>query len=291
MEGFMCRLFLTGFLTLFIVTFSFASYSEDSLEWDAEYYVNNSSLQFQWAHEKIAKLNLKGNERIIEIGCGNGKFAEALAYHLPDGGVLGVDPSTTMLDIANKRLEASNAKNLSFVAGVGQLLGYEEQFDLAVSFSVLHWISDNFSVLESIEKALVPGGRTFLFFAPEYGKDRFDHAIDYVAEKGEWKGYFKNFTSGFHLVTPTQFVNYIEKAGLLLTRIEVVTVDDVFDSKELFMQWITAWLQHLRFLPKEKHEQFMLEIIDRYLEKHPVDEKGKIHFYDYWMEVEAQKPL
>ena len=43
-------------------------------KWNPEDYHHNSSVQLSWARELITKLDLKGNERILDIGCGDGKI-------------------------------------------------------------------------------------------------------------------------------------------------------------------------------------------------------------------------
>ena len=53
--------------------------------WDAEDYARNSSAQLEWATELMAKLALKGDEAILDIGCGDGKITAELARHLPRG--------------------------------------------------------------------------------------------------------------------------------------------------------------------------------------------------------------
>ena len=47
--------------------------------WDAEDYARNSSAQLEWATELMTKVALKGDEAILDIGCGDGKITAELA--------------------------------------------------------------------------------------------------------------------------------------------------------------------------------------------------------------------
>ena len=48
-------------------------------EWNATEYNRNSSLQAAMAHERLADLALEGNERILDVGCGDGKITAGIA--------------------------------------------------------------------------------------------------------------------------------------------------------------------------------------------------------------------
>ena len=56
-----------------------------SYSWDAKDYAENSQNQYQWAKELIAKFKLKGNEALLDIGCGDGKSTAELAKRLLNG--------------------------------------------------------------------------------------------------------------------------------------------------------------------------------------------------------------
>lgn len=257
--------------------------------WDGEQYLENSDLQYQWATSYIKKLQLQGTEKILDIGCGDGRVTSIIAQAVPQGSVIGIDISESMLQTAQKLLEKIRLNNLAFAKQGAANLNFEAEFDLIVSFSCLHWVPDHFAALQGIERSLKPGGKSFLYFAPDHGRDRFDHAIHTVVDSPKWAPFFTNFSDPFSLVTPSKFATYAEEVHLLLKRMEIITVDEEFQNKAAFIAWMSAWMPHLKLLPKELHEEFSEEIIESYLKKHPVDAEGKIHFIDYWMEVELLK--
>ena len=66
----------------------------------AEMYFHYSETQRQWAWELLGKHRFKGNEKILDFGCGDGKITAELSHLVVDGNVLGVDLSSEMLRLA-----------------------------------------------------------------------------------------------------------------------------------------------------------------------------------------------
>ena len=66
-------------------------------EWNASEYDRLSALQATMAEEALSVLKLQGNERILDVGCGNGKTTAEIAARVPQGSVTGVDASAEMI--------------------------------------------------------------------------------------------------------------------------------------------------------------------------------------------------
>ena len=69
-------------------------------EFDGKKYQKASAHQKEWGMKLIAGLKLKGHEHILDLGCGDGILTAQLAELLPEGGVLGMDASQGMIDVA-----------------------------------------------------------------------------------------------------------------------------------------------------------------------------------------------
>jgi len=133
--------------------------------WNAQDYAKNSQNQFQWAQELIPKLKLRGNETLLDIGCGDGKITAELARRLPEGRVVGVDSSKEMIQLARRNFPAEPHLNLSFQVMDARRLTFNGEFDIAFSNAALHWIVDQLNVLNSVKRSLKPHGR-LLFNQP-----------------------------------------------------------------------------------------------------------------------------
>ena len=114
---------------------------KDQFHWDAEEYAKNSAAQLGWAQELIAKLALKGDEFILDIGCGDGKVSAELARRVPRGGVTGIDSSLDMIQKARSAFPAT--ANLSFALKDAREFGFESRFDVVFSNATLHWVKDH----------------------------------------------------------------------------------------------------------------------------------------------------
>jgi len=71
--------------------------------WNPSDYERNSSAQERAADAVIARLNLRGDEHILDIGSGDGKVTAKMAPLVPQGRVTGIDSSPEMIDFARKR--------------------------------------------------------------------------------------------------------------------------------------------------------------------------------------------
>ena len=128
-------------------------------EWNAIEYAKRSGLQAAMAKEVLALLDLEGSERILDVGCGNGRTTAEIAARVPRGMVVGVDPSHDMIDFASSHFGPAIVPNLRFEVNDARHLPFHEEFDLVVSFNALHWVPQQEEALRSIHAALNPSAR------------------------------------------------------------------------------------------------------------------------------------
>jgi arsenite methyltransferase len=102
-------------------------------------------------------------DRILDIGCGPGFYVAELAQEVgPEGSVVGVDGSASMLALATGRNR--DAGNVEFVEGDATRLPVADRgFDAALSVQVLEYVADIPAALAEIRRALRPGGRVAIW--------------------------------------------------------------------------------------------------------------------------------
>lgn len=111
------------------------------------------------AAEELGRLNLAGSERILDVGCGNGKITAEIAARVPRGSVLGVDPSHDMIAFARQHHVSQGHPNLLFEVADVRTLSFPPEFDLIVSFNALHWVPEQAAALRSLHRAPNPAGK------------------------------------------------------------------------------------------------------------------------------------
>jgi trans-aconitate methyltransferase len=127
--------------------------------WDPADYYEHSYPQYALALGLLERLRLNGDERILDVGCGDGKVTAELATRVPNGSVLGIDVSPDMIEFARMMFPPSAHPNLSFRYGDAAKLTFRNEFDVVVAFASLHWVKDLPITLRSIKQSLTPGGR------------------------------------------------------------------------------------------------------------------------------------
>ncbi len=125
------------------------------LEWDAETYDQISDPQFEWGMEVLGRLQLDGDERVVDAGCGSGRVTAELAGRLPEGEIVAVDGSEAMIAKARERL----GDRASYLVTDLLELRVDPVADLVFSTATFHWVLDHEQLFGRLRAALRPDGR------------------------------------------------------------------------------------------------------------------------------------
>jgi trans-aconitate 2-methyltransferase len=125
-------------------------------DWDARTYSRVGTPQARWAEKVLARLDLRGDETVLDAGCGSGRVTAMLLELLPEGRVIAVDGSESMVAAAREALPADRVDCI-----VSDLVGLEldEPVDAVFSNAVFHWIPDHDALFGALHAALKPGGQ------------------------------------------------------------------------------------------------------------------------------------
>ncbi|MEX0816979.1 MAG: methyltransferase domain-containing protein [Gaiellales bacterium] len=104
---------------------------------------------------------LAPSEHVLDVGSGSGTDSLIAAQMVgPEGRVVGIDMTTTMLEKARAAAEEMGVANVEFVEGEAERLPFEaESFDVVISNGVIDLIPDKDAVYAEIIRVLKPGGR------------------------------------------------------------------------------------------------------------------------------------
>jgi trans-aconitate 2-methyltransferase len=124
-------------------------------DWDATSYEQVSAPLEAMGREVLERLDLQGDERVLDAGCGTGRVTAALLDRLPEGEVVAVDGSPAMVDEVRRRFGPQVDARVADLTE----LQLDRPVDAILSTATLHWILDHDRVFTRLRDALVPGGR------------------------------------------------------------------------------------------------------------------------------------
>ncbi len=261
------------------------------VQWDPQDYSRHSAAQLSWARELIARLDLKGSETLLDIGCGDGKITAEIAQHLPHGRAVGIDASPAMIAFARKTFPTAQHPNLEFHSMDAREIHLPLTFEIAFSNATLHWIDDQPAVLRGVHTALRPGGRFVISCGGRGNAGDVLALFDDIRREKPWSDSFRDFNFHYHFHGPEEYGAWLRQTGFQAARVALVEKDMVHDGPEGLAAWVrTTWHPYIEPLPEDRREAFIHEIVRRYLSTHPLDASGKSHVRMFRLEVDATRP-
>jgi|SRR5262245_14083111 len=262
--------------------------ARNSAAWDPDDYAQNSRVQYQAAQLVLKSLTLDGDEIVLDVGSGDGRITAEISRQLPAGRIIGVDSSEQMVAAAKKKFPKSEYPNLDFEVQDAQKLPYNEQFDLVISFSVLHWLRDLDAGLKGIWDSLKAGGQ----FATTVVRGLYapmEEATDDLIRSEKWAKYLAHYSAGFNFVQRDQYLYLLRRNSFRPGDVHDVSLNVLFDSRDTFKPWVKQWYAYTNGVPPEARDALLDDAVDRYLAKQPVDAKGDVFFVSRRLHLKATK--
>lgn len=260
-------------------------------EWNAHDYNRQSTLQQVMAEEQLALLTLNGDERILDVGCGDGKITAEVASRVPRGSVLGTDPSTDMIAFATSHFTGPQHANLRFEVADVRRMTYQNEFDLIISFNALHWVPEQGEALDCLRAAIKPQGRALLRFVSEGPRTSLEDVIEQTRKLPQWANYFPGYRKPYLHLTPAQYQTLANQHGFQVPRLQVNDKAWDFKTREGFVNFAHAtFVEWARLVPESNRLAFITEVLNRYqsIAANTPEEMNTFKFYQ--MEIEL-KPM
>lgn len=128
-------------------------------EWDARTYDSLPLPHLGWGRRTLARLPLRGDERVLDAGCGTGRDTEGLLERLPYGRVVAVDGSVRMLDQLRDRLAGRLDRVEVVHADLTEPLPFDGEVDAVFSVAAFHWIEDHGALFAALAGRMRRGAR------------------------------------------------------------------------------------------------------------------------------------
>ena len=231
-----------------------------TFEWDAAEYEVLAAPMTGWGADflkfLVERRAIRGDEDVIDAGCGTGRVTELLLRCIPDGTVLAVDASEAMVEATAGRFAGDPRVRVERRDLLR--LEVERAVDMVFSTATLHWIKDHEHLFERFARTLKPGGRLIAQCGGEGNITRLRAAMGQVMREDRFEEFFVRWEDPWNFADPATTRARLEAAGF--EEIETWLHEEVaeFDSIEELTGYLkTAVLgQHLTFLPEAEHEPF-----------------------------------
>lgn len=228
--------------------------------WSAEGYEKNARFVSALGGEILKWLAPQPGERIIDLGCGDGKLSQKIAEAGAD--VVGVD-------ISNELLAIAKADGLDVRLMDAEALEFADEFDAVFSNAALHWMPRPDLVLAGIAKALKPGGR---FVAEFGGHGNMAAVISVLRALAKTHGLDANLAGPWFFPSAADYGARLERAGFKVERIALVPRPTPLPTG--LAGWLTTFAKlFLDQVDAERQQQLIAEA-EELLRPSLCDEKG-----------------
>jgi trans-aconitate 2-methyltransferase len=181
-----------------------------SRDWDAASYDRVSDPQFQWALEQLGRLEpLRGDEVLLDAGCGSGRVTAELVERVPRGRVYGVDVAPSM--VAHARRALGNRATILCQDLVE--LALPEPVDVVFSNATFHWIADHERLFGTLHRSLAHGGRLVAQCGGEGNIESFLRVVDAVATAEPFAENFNGWRWPGYFAAPGETETRLQAAG------------------------------------------------------------------------------
>jgi trans-aconitate 2-methyltransferase len=184
------------------------------VDWDAAAYQRLSTPQQAWANDVLGRLRLNGDEVVLDLGCGAGQVTEELVRLVPQGRVIGVDASQSMIDAASERLGAA----VQLVVADLRTFVHADPVDLVFSTATLHWVPDHPALWKRIHAALRGGGRLEAQYGGAGNIEAVVIALPLTAAREPFASFLAPFATPWTFDAPEAALNDLEAAGFCQVR-------------------------------------------------------------------------
>jgi len=260
----------------------------NSREWNAAEYHRLSAPQFQWGQRELSQLRLRGDECLLDAGCGTGKLTRILLENLPRGRVVGLDVSRNMLVHAQQNLQPDFGDLVRFVAADLIALPFRNCFDGIFSTASFHWVLDHDTLFRNLYEALRPAGWLHAQCGGGPNLDRLRRRVRALSQTPEFSNWLRTFPEPWSFSDAESAASRLRAAGFERVETSIEQASFSVPSDREFQQYLRTIVLHrqLELLPNETlRSAFVQKLSDTSVHDDPP------FTFDYWrLNLRAHKP-
>jgi trans-aconitate 2-methyltransferase len=222
-------------------------------DWNAASYERMSAPLEAMGRDVLDRLVLRGDERVLDAGCGTGRVTAALVDRLPRGQVIAVDGSPAMVEQARDRLgDAAEVRVADLLE-----LDLDPPVDAILSTATFHWIGDHDRLFARLREALVPGGR---LVAQCGGEGNIAALAAAAARVGEREPALAGWAGPWNFASPADTEARLRRLGWVDVWTWPTTVRVAPEDPREYLGTV-ALGSHLERLPPDRRESFVDAVI------------------------------
>jgi trans-aconitate 2-methyltransferase len=227
-------------------------------DWDATTYERLSAPMTAMGTEVLDRLVLRGDETVLDAGCGTGNVTRVLLERLPRGHVIAVDAAPSMVEQARELLPPP----VDVRQGDLLELTLDEPVDAILSTATFHWIGDHARLFGNLRAALKPGGRLVAQCGGHGNVAEIKQAGLDLAAEPPFAPHFDGWRPDWTFATPEETDRRLRAAGFTdvwcwLTRVDVDPGDPAAYLGAICLG------SFLARLPEELREPFVAAALER----------------------------
>jgi trans-aconitate 2-methyltransferase len=229
-------------------------------DWDAESYETQGVGVRAFGHALIEGLELRGDEVVLDAGCGDGSVTRDLLDRLPAGRVYAVDGSQAMTQRA--RVALGGDPRASVLESDLLELELPEPVDVAFSSATFHWIADHDRLFARLHAALRAGGRLLAQCGGAGNIAAVREATEAASAQDPYRRRLGGWEGPWNFATPQETVARLERAGFVDARAGLHT--EVVHAAQPARYLATMVLgEHLDRLPAWERQGFAAAVAAR----------------------------
>ncbi|HVP05995.1 MAG TPA: methyltransferase domain-containing protein [Dehalococcoidia bacterium] len=238
--------------------------------WNAEVYDKIGTPMRGWAQAVIDDIGLKGDETVLDAGCGSGSVTLDLWERCKNGVIYALDSSPDMIAKLQATLAERGITNIIPMQADLTDFTLPEQVDVVFSNAVFHWIQDDAGLFGSLARATKPGGRLRAQCGGGTNIKKLMTVTHEIEAREPYSQYLHNKPEPRKYRTEEQAVAALEANGWTNARARVFPSDVPFEDVDHAVLYLKTIIlqQQASALPEELSERFLRDVIAEVIKRH-----------------------
>jgi trans-aconitate 2-methyltransferase len=229
-------------------------------DWDGASYDRISAPQESLGRAVLERMLLRGDETVLDAGCGSGRVTEALLQRLPRGRVIAVDASPSMVQQARRRLGVMGDR-----VEIHQMdlleLELDQPVDAILSTATFHWVLDHEALFRRLHAVLRPGGQLVAQCGGEGNIDRLRGVAGLVLEREPYAQHFVDWHTPWYYAAPEPTRERLLAAGFTAAECWLQPAPQYPEQPREFLAKVILG-PHVQQLPEGLRDPFLDAVLD-----------------------------